>query len=92
MLLMRDGHFLVEINLVSNHVPARYFTAGQGNYMISAMEDSGSMQALTFLDQAGRVDLNRVLVLLTVSNYDRQAPGATAAESLKGTTFGAYSA
>ena len=69
-----------------------YFTAGRGNYMISAMEDSGTMQALTFLKQAGRVDLNRVLVLRTVSNYDRQAPGATAAESLKGMTFGAYSA
>jgi purine nucleoside permease len=71
---------------------ASYFTAGQGNYMISAMEDTGTMQALTFLHQAGRVDLNRVLVLRTVSNYDRQAPGSTAAESLKGMTFGAYSA
>ncbi len=70
----------------------KYFTEGQGNYMISAMEDSGTMQALTFLNQAGRVDLNRVLVLRTVSNYDRQAPGTTAAESLKGMTFGAYSA
>jgi len=27
----------------------RYYTAGRGNYMISAMEDSGTMQALTFL-------------------------------------------
>jgi purine nucleoside permease len=70
----------------------RYFTAGKGNYMIAAMEDTGTMQALTFLSQAGRVDLNRVLVLRTVSNYDRQAPGTTAAQSLKSMVAGSYSA
>ena len=26
----------------------RYYTRGQGNYMISAMEDTGTLQALTF--------------------------------------------
>lgn len=70
----------------------RYYTAGKGNYMISAMEDSGTLQALTFLSRAGRMDLNRVLVLRTVSNYDREAPGSTPAESLKGLVGGAYSA
>jgi purine nucleoside permease len=70
----------------------RYYTKGQGNYMISAMEDTGTMQALTFLSQTGRANLNRVLVLRTVSNYDREAPGTTPAESLKGLVFGAYSA
>jgi purine nucleoside permease len=69
---------------------ARYFTGG--NYMIAAMEDTGTMQALTFLSNAGRVDLQRVLVLRTVSNYDREAPGSTAAESLKGLVMGNYSA
>ena len=34
----------------------------------------------------------RVLVLRTVSNYDREAPGSTPAESLKGLVFGSYSA
>ena len=62
----------------------RYYTGGKGNYMVAAMEDSGTLQALTFLNQAGRVDLQRVLVLRTVSNYDREAPGTTAADSLKG--------
>jgi purine nucleoside permease len=61
----------------------RYFTGDQGNYMIAAMEDTGTLQALTFLSQAGRADLRRVLVLRTVSNYDREAPGSTPAESLK---------
>jgi purine nucleoside permease len=70
----------------------RYYTRGQGNYMIAAMEDTGTLQALTFLDQAGRADLNRVLVLRTVSNYDREAPGSTPAESLKSMARGNYSA
>jgi purine nucleoside permease len=70
----------------------KYYTGGQGNYMVSAMEDSGTMQALTFLSHAGRVDMQRVLVLRTVSNYDREPPGTDAAESLKGMVFGNYSA
>jgi purine nucleoside permease len=69
-----------------------YYTGGKGNYMISAMEDTGTMQSLTFLKNAGRVDLNRLLVLRTVSNFDREAPGSTPAESLKGLVGGAYSA
>ena len=70
----------------------RYFTGGKGNYMTSAMEDSGTMQSLTFLSQAGRVDLQRVLVLRTVSNFDREPPGSTAAESLAQISSGNYSA
>src|SRR5208282_1673924 len=70
----------------------RYYTGGTGNYMIAAMEDTGTLQALTFLKQAGRVDLQRVLVLRTVSNYDREPPGATAADSLKTMVSGNYSA
>jgi purine nucleoside permease len=70
----------------------RYYTGGQGNFMIAAMEDSGTLQALTFLDQAGRADLKRVLVLRTVSNYDREAPGLTPAESLKDMAGGKYAA
>jgi purine nucleoside permease len=69
-----------------------YFTGGKGNFMISAMEDTGTLQALTFLSQAGRVDLRRVLVLRTVSNYDRQPPGTTAAASLKDMATYNYSA
>ncbi len=71
---------------------AKYFTGGQGNFMVTAMEDTGTLQALTFLGHAGRVDLERVLVLRTVSNYDRQPPGVTAAESLKQMIEGDYDA
>jgi purine nucleoside permease len=70
----------------------RYYTGGNGNYMIAGMEDAGTLQALTFLSQAGRVDRQRVLVLRTVSNYDREAPGTTAADSLKAMASGNYSA
>jgi purine nucleoside permease len=71
---------------------ARYYTGGKGNYMIAGMEDTGTLQSLTFLDRAGRADLRRVLVLRTVSNYDRQAPGGTAAGDLKDFATGRYSA
>jgi purine nucleoside permease len=71
---------------------ARYYTAGKGNYMVAGMEDSGTLQALTFLNSAGRADLQRVLVLRTVSNYDREPPGMSAAESLKEMVSGNYSA
>jgi purine nucleoside permease len=70
----------------------RYYTGGKGNYMVAAMEDSGTMQALTFLNNAGRVDLQRVLVLRTVSNYDREAPGVSVPESLQEMVSGNYSA
>jgi purine nucleoside permease len=69
-----------------------YYTGGKGNYMISAMEDTGTLQALTFLSRAGKADLGRVMVLRTVSNFDMQAPGTTASDSLSTMTFGAYSA
>ena len=60
----------------------RYYTAGHGNYMISAMEDTGTLQSLTFLANAGKADLRRVMVLRTVSNFDRQPPGASAIDDL----------
>jgi purine nucleoside permease len=50
----------------------RYYTNGKGNYVVTGMEDSGTMQSLTFLANAGRVDLRRVMVLRTISNFDRE--------------------
>jgi purine nucleoside permease len=70
----------------------RYYTHGEGNYMVSAMEDSGTMQALTLLGKAGRVDPKRALVLRTVSNFDREAPGTTAVQSLQSMGLRQYSA
>jgi len=70
----------------------RYHTDGKGNYVTTAMEDTGTLQSLTFLAKAGRVDLGRVLVLRTASDFDQQRPGMTAAESLAQTKIGKYTA
>ncbi len=59
-----------------------YYTGGNGSYVTSAMEDSGTLQSLTFLGKAGKVDYSRVMVLRTVSNFDQQRPGVSAADSL----------
>jgi purine nucleoside permease len=70
----------------------KYMTEGQGTYAISGMEDTGTLQSLTFLANAHKVDLSRVLVLRTASNYDQQRIGLTAAQSLAETKIGHYSA
>ncbi len=69
-----------------------YFTGGKGVLATTAMEDTGTLQSLEFLSHSGRVDLNRVLVLRTVSNYDRQPRGMSASESLARQRIGAYAA
>jgi purine nucleoside permease len=56
------------------------------------MEDTGTLQSLTYLARAGRVDIHRVLVLRTASNYDVPKIGQTAAESIAGTKLGSYTA
>ena len=60
----------------------KYWTDGKGNFVTSAMEDTGSLQALTYLDRTGKVNKDRVMVLRTASNYTMQPPGMTAAEHL----------
>jgi purine nucleoside permease len=61
-----------------------YYTGGRGTFATSAMEDTGTLQALTWLSRAGRVDVRRALVLRTASNYEMQWPAVTAAQSLSG--------
>lgn len=70
----------------------RYYTGGQGNFVVSGMEDTGTLQSLTFLSHAGKVDLKRVLVLRTVSNFDQPPRGLTPAESLAEQKIGRYGA
>jgi purine nucleoside permease len=70
----------------------KYHTEGKGNYVTTAMEDTGTLQSLTLLAKAGRVDLKRVLVLRTASNYDQQRAGLTAAQSIAETKIFSYSA
>ena len=69
-----------------------YFTGGEGKFATTAMEDTGSLQSLEYLSRAGRVDKNRVMVLRTVSNFDRQPRDMDAAASLASQRIGTYSA
>lgn len=61
----------------------RYHTAGRASYVMTAMEDSGTLRALHKLAAAGRVDEHRALVLRTASNFDSPWPGATSVESFR---------
>lgn len=59
-----------------------YWTEGDGEFVSSAMEETGTMQSMEYLDNAGRVDRDRVMVLRTASNYTMPPPGITAAQNL----------
>jgi purine nucleoside permease len=57
-----------------------YWTGGKGVFTMAAEEDSGIMQGLTMLAGAGRVKLDRVLVLRAASDYTLGPPGTSAVE------------
>ena len=60
-----------------------YWTKSKGNFVTSGMEDSATLQALTYLDNAELVDKDRVLILRTASNFTMQPKGLTAAKNLE---------
>jgi purine nucleoside permease len=60
----------------------RYWTDGKGEFVTSAMEDTGSYSSVNYLHPTGKVNRNRFMVLRTASNYTMQPPGQTAAEHL----------
>jgi purine nucleoside permease len=68
-----------------------YWSGGKGRFVMTAMEDTGTLQSLTFLTKAGRADVRRAMVLRTASNYSMQYPGVTAAEHLAPEKTGNYS-
>jgi len=59
-----------------------YWTDGQGTFVTSAMEDTGTYQSLAYATPTGKVDVKRLLVLRTASNYTMPPPGVTAAANL----------
>jgi len=69
-----------------------YFTGGKGQFATTAMEDTGTLLSLKHLADAKRVDYQRVMVLRTVSNFDQQPRGMSAADSLAQQRIGTYSA
>jgi purine nucleoside permease len=60
----------------------KLWTGGQGNYVMTNMEDNGTVTALARLSKIHKIDFRRVLVLRTASNYSMQAPGQSAEESV----------
>ena len=69
-----------------------YFTNSRSEFATTAMEDTGSLLSLKYLANAGRADWQRILVLRTVSNFDQQPRGMSAADSLAHQRIGSYSA
>ena len=65
-----------------------YWTEGQGEFVTTAVEDGGILEALRFLSAGGRADMHRVLLLRTASNFSMQPPGMSAAQSLTRDTDG----
>ncbi len=61
-----------------------YWTEAQGNFVTSAMEDTGVRQSLLFLAGAKKVDPRRHLALRAASNFCMPHEGLTAAQSLAG--------
>ncbi|WP_375428303.1 purine nucleoside permease [uncultured Sphingomonas sp.] len=59
-----------------------YWTSRKGEFVTSAMEETGTLQAINYLDRIGKVDKKRVLVLRTGSNFTMPPPGITAADYL----------
>ncbi len=60
----------------------KYWTDGKGEFVTSAMEDTGTFLSISYLSNIGKADKNRVMVLRTGSNYTMPPPGVTAAENL----------
>jgi purine nucleoside permease len=59
-----------------------YWTRGRGRFAMTAEEDAGILQSLTFAAGAGKVDVHRVLVLRTASDYAAPGDGESAAQLL----------
>lgn len=59
-----------------------YWTGGEGNFVTSGMEDTGSYQSILYLDKAKRVNKHRFMVLRTASNYSMPYDALSAADNL----------
>lgn len=61
---------------------AKVLTDGAANYCTTQMEDNATLTALRRGAEAGLIDFDRIAVLRTASNFDREAPGQTPIGSL----------
>jgi purine nucleoside permease len=67
----------------------KLLTDGQGTYCTTQQEDNATRNALERAAATGKVDLKRLAVLRTGSNFDRPYPGQSAHASLIASTTGA---
>lgn len=67
----------------------KLLTDGKGTYCTTQQEDNATYNALERAAKAGKVDLKRLAVLRTASNFDRPYPGQSAYASLMASTTGA---
>ncbi|MFD9896746.1 purine-nucleoside phosphorylase [Mesorhizobium sp. NPDC059025] len=63
-------------------------TDGAGNYCTTQMEDNASLTALQRGADAGLLQFDRIALLRTASNFDREPEGKTAIESLSADSGG----
>ncbi|AEI37209.1 purine-nucleoside phosphorylase [Zymomonas mobilis] len=70
--------------IANNHIEkwVAYWTGGKGIFVMSGMEDSGILRAISVLGTQGRADPNRVMILRTASNYTLPPLGENAVFSL----------
>jgi purine nucleoside permease len=69
---------------------AKLVTNGEANPCTTQQEDNATLTALKRGAEAGLIDFNRIAVLRAASNFDREAPGQTAAESLSARSGGYF--
>ncbi|HEX9168020.1 MAG TPA: purine nucleoside permease [Roseiarcus sp.] len=67
---------------------ARLITDGQANPCTTQQEDNATLTALKRGADAGLLDFNRIAILRTAADFDREPPGEVAAESLTARTGG----
>ncbi|MCX7283522.1 MAG: purine nucleoside permease [Novosphingobium sp.] len=53
----------------------RFWTRGKGEFVTSAMEETGTFQSIEYLTRVGRAARDRVMVLRSASNYSMPPPG-----------------
>jgi purine nucleoside permease len=77
-------------NRLGEHARAwtRLMSDGKATYCTTQQEDNATYNALERAQAAGRVDLKRLAVLRTASNFDRPYPGQSAHASLLASTTG----
>jgi purine nucleoside permease len=69
---------------------AKLITNGEANPCTTQQEDNATLTALKRGADAGLLDFNRIAVLRTASDFDREAPGQSAAASLTARSSGYF--